>query len=341
MKKETEERREKLSKSAASGAVALIFLILGFQVAIFVMKVVQRLPSAEMLSDSTAVAQSVPVPDAGYGDRQAGGGASCGVASCGVASGGGADGGGGYRRPSYGRGGQPYGRRRQYQQHQSASEPQRSRLGGYEAPEPEYQRRPPRSVESFPFDPNTVSIEDLVRLGLSERQAESIENYRAKGGRFRTKSDFKKMYVVSDSLYARLEPFIDIPKVELNTADSTALVSLYGIGPFYARKILEYRESLGGYYAAEQLMEVYGMDEERFAPLKECVTADPSLIHPLDIWALPEDSLARHPYVGRATARSIVRYRRVCPDSLWSTDGLLRENVLDSAAMTKLKHYLR
>ena len=324
MKKETEERREKLSKSAASGAVALIFLILGFQLAIFVMKVVRRPPSAGMTSDSTALAQTGPAPDVGHDGGRAGGGAG----------GGGADGGSGYRRSSYGL-------RRQYQQHSSASEPQRSRFGGYEAPEPEYQRRPRRSVESFPFDPNTVSMEDLVRLGLSERQAESIENYRAKGGRFRAKADFKKMYVVSDSLYARLEPFLDIPKVELNTADSTALVSLYGIGPFYARKILEYRESLGGYYAAEQLLEVYGMDEERFAPLKECVTADPSLIRPLDIWTLPEDSLARHPYVGRSAARSIVRYRRVCDSTLWTLDALVSENIFDSIAATKITKYIK
>ncbi len=324
MKKETEERREKLSKSAASGAVALIFLILGFQMAIFVMKVVQRPPSVEMPSDSTAVAQSVPVQDSGYGGGQP---------HCSAGSGGADDG------PGYS--GQPYGRRRQNRQHPSASEPQRSRFGGYEAPEPEYQRRPQRSVESFPFDPNTVSIEDLVRLGLSERQAESIENYRAKGGRFRTKADFKKMYVVSDSLYERLEPFIDIPKVELNAADSTALVSLRGIGPYYARKIIEYRDLLGGYYAAEQLLEVYGMDEERFVPLKECVTADPSLIRPLDIWTLPEDSLARHPYVGRSAARSIIRYRRVCDSALWTLDALGRENIFDSIAVTKLKNYIK
>ena len=69
-------------------------------------------------------------------------------------------------------------------------------------------RRRTRRVENFEFDPNSVSVEDLMRLGFSEKQALSIDNYRAKGGRFRRKSDFAKSYVVADSVYRRLEPYI-------------------------------------------------------------------------------------------------------------------------------------
>jgi len=52
----------------------------------------------------------------------------------------------------------------------------------------------PRQVESFPFDPNTVSISDLQRLGFSEKQAQSIDNYRLKGGRFHRASDFANLH---------------------------------------------------------------------------------------------------------------------------------------------------
>ena len=308
--KKKDGRKEKLSETAASGIVALIFLILGFQLAVFVMKVVQRPAPAEAVETAAEARPAATAADEPGAVLQR-------------------------TEPAYGR----TGSRSSYP---AAKTPQqRNALGGYDAPEPQYRPRPARKVESFRFDPNTVSLADLVRLGLSERQAESIENYRSKGGRFSSKADFKKMYVVSDSLYERLEPFIDIPKVELNTADSTTLVSLRGIGPFYARKIMEYREQLGGYYSPEQVLEVYGMDEERFAPLRECVKVDVSLIRPLDIWGLPEDSLALHPYLGRGGARSIMRFRRICPDSLWTTASLLRENVLDSAAMTRLRHYVK
>lgn len=48
---------------------------------------------------------------------------------------------------------------------------------------------PRRKVESFMFNPNTASVEELQRLGFSLKQAQAIENYRNKGGRFRRKSD--------------------------------------------------------------------------------------------------------------------------------------------------------
>ena len=301
MKRE-KKTTEKISKSAASGAVALIFLILGFQLAIFVMKVVERpAPSVEedqaagveyaVYSSSESVPQQVDIQPETPNPVQNSG-------------------------------------------------PRRSRYGGYEAPAKPYSR-PPRKVESFPFDPNTVTSEDLVRLGLSERQAESILNYREKGGRFRAKEDFRKMYVVSDTLYERLEPFIDIPRLERNSADSAALVSLRCIGPWYAHKILEYRESLGGFYSVEQLLEVYGMDEERLAPLKPQVRVDASLVRPLRIWELGEEQLAAHPYVGRAAARSIARFRRVCDTSAWTLEHLVQENALDSISARRLKPYIK
>ena len=114
----------------------------------------------------------------------------------------------------------------------------------------------PRRVESFRFNPNTVSQEDLQRLGFSEKQALSILHYREKGGRFRRPSDFAKSYVVADSVYRRLAPYIDIPRVDINRADSALFETLPGIGPYFAGKMVHYREALGGYSCKEQLMEI-------------------------------------------------------------------------------------
>ena len=78
---------------------------------------------------------------------------------------------------------------------------------------------PRKTVETFVFDPNKVSVDDLCRLGFTARQAQSIDNYRKKGGRFHRKADFAKSFVVSDSVYRRLEAYIDIPLVDQNLAD--------------------------------------------------------------------------------------------------------------------------
>ena len=173
--------------------------------------------------------------------------------------------------------------------------------------------------KTFPFNPNTITEDSLQMLGFSQRQAASIIKYRTKGGKFRVKRDFAKMYVVDSVKYAALEPFILLPDrlpgkrnvthkpknvttahqthsrqapapqpapaskygtrlpkekyvCNLNTADSAALVQLYGIGGYYARKILRYREVLGGSFVdARQLLEIEGFTQERFARIEKNV----------------------------------------------------------------------
>ena len=284
------EAKEKWSKDAASGMVALVFLILGFQLAIFVLKVVE-MPGQAGHDEFTQADEGVMAVEESCDQDDSG---------------------------------------------SAMSGPKRSKYGGYGRPAEEARR----TVESFPFDPNTVTREDLQRLGLSARQAESIENYRSKGGRFRSTSDFQKMYVVSDTLFARLEPYIDIPKLELNGADSAALVSLRGIGPYYARKILDYRDRLGGFWRKEQLLEVEGFDADRYAGCADEVTVDDRKIRKVDLWHASDTLLARHPYLGPKGARSIVRYRELYDSTRWSLPDLAAERVLSQEIIEKLEKYI-
>lgn len=126
--------------------------------------------------------------------------------------------------------------------------------------------------QPFPFNPNTADVEELQRLGFSPKQAAAIDNYRKKGGRFRRPGDFAKSFVVSEEMFARLEPYIRIPKVNLNTADSAALDALPGIGPYLVRKILEHRKEIGAFVSTEQLMDIDYFDRERYEALKDLVT---------------------------------------------------------------------
>ena len=128
-----------------------------------------------------------------------------------------------------------------------------------------------RKVENFTFDPNTVSQQDLHRLGFSEKQAASIVNYRAKGGRFHRPSDFAKSFLVADSVFRRLEPYISIPQIDINAADSAAFVNLPGIGPYYAAKMVEYREHIQGYTYPEQLLDIWNFGQERLDGLLDLI----------------------------------------------------------------------
>lgn len=194
----------------------------------------------------------------------------------------------------------------------------------------------PRKVESFEFNPNTVSVEDLMRLGFSEKQAASIDNYRNKGGRFRRKSDFAKSFVVSDSVYKRLEKYISIPKIDINKADSAEFDSLPGIGGWFAKNMVEYRSRLRGYSCTEQLMEIYRFDAEKYEALKDLITCSEAEAYPF--WSAPADSLRLHPHIRSwQTAKAIVFYREHNTRDKWTIDALLAAGIISEQQAARLR----
>lgn len=198
-----------------------------------------------------------------------------------------------------------------------------------------YERAPGRRVESFRFNPNTVSLEELCRLGFSEKQAQSILNYREKGGRFRRKADFAKSYVVADSVFERLEPFIVIPKTDINKADSAAFDELPGIGGWFAHRMVEYREQLRGYSCPEQLMEIYRFDQERFDGLKDLISCSPA--DPYPFWTGSLDDIRNHPHIRNwQTARDIAFYRDHNSTENLTVDGLLKAGILSEEQARRL-----
>lgn len=193
-----------------------------------------------------------------------------------------------------------------------------------------------RQVESFRFNPNTASVEDLIRLGFSEKQALSIDSYRQKGGRFRRKGDFARSYVVADSVFRRLEPFIDIPKIDINLADSAAFDDLPGIGGYFASKMVAYRDELGGYSCTEQLMDIWNFDRQKYDGLKDLVTCSTPGI-PFRLWSLPLEELRKHPYIkSYQTARAIILYRENNPTERLTVEGLAEAGILTEDAAEKL-----
>ncbi len=199
------------------------------------------------------------------------------------------------------------------------------------------QNHPRKSVESFRFDPNTVSVDELCRLGFSPKQAQSIVSYREKGGRFRRKSDFAKSFVVSDSVFRRLESYIDIPLVDLNLADSAAFDTLPGIGGWFASRMVEYRKALGGYSYKEQLMDIRNFDQEKFDALSDLITLSKENMTPYPLWSLPADSLSMHPYIRNyETACAIELYRKNTPKDDWTVENMSASGVISKEYAAKL-----
>ncbi|MBE6300736.1 MAG: helix-hairpin-helix domain-containing protein [Parabacteroides distasonis] len=98
--------------------------------------------------------------------------------------------------------------------------------------------------------------------------------------------------------------------VELNTTDTTVLKKIPGIGSTFARRIIKYRELLGGFHSVEQLAEVYGIDADRYEALTPWFRVDTTYIRPLEINTLPFSTLLKHPYLEYQQVKVILQLRK-------------------------------
>ncbi len=181
-----------------------------------------------------------------------------------------------------------------------------------------------------PLDPNTAAMADFMDRGLNQRSAKALVRFREKGFVFRKAEDLKKIYGVSESEYERLKPLLlltphknsrtsytksqkQIQKVEVNSADSASWCALPGIGPSFAKRIIKYRTLLGGFVRIEQLMEVYGLDEERFNKMKGLLSLKTDSVRMINVNTAEFKTLARHPYIGYELSKLICNGRRKSP----------------------------
>lgn len=128
--------------------------------------------------------------------------------------------------------------------------------------------------------------------------------------------------------------------VELNSADSAALDALPGIGPYFARQILLYRERLGFYADISQLMDIRGVDTSMLSRLEGRIYIDPASIRHIDFYTMSEDSMAAHPYIGPYAAKGLDRLRRTVPRSQFTISKIIENKILSPAQASRLKLYM-
>jgi len=236
----------------------------------------------------------------------------------------------------------------------------------------------PSYIESTPdlfyFDPNRTTNEEWSKLGLNERQIRNIRNYQTSGGYFKRKEDLQKLYTISATQYQRLEPYIRftvndpsvtkvIPEmqsvldtketervvvsprreeklqIELNTADSSLLTQLPGIGPVLAARTVRYRNLIGGFANVEQLNEVYGVNRDLVERLASQLSADSLLIRKIPVNKATYRDILAHPYLNEQQARGIMNYRNL-QNRINSLDELVRNNILKREDAEKIRPYL-
>lgn len=188
-----------------------------------------------------------------------------------------------------------------------------------------YERK--NSYTLFNFDPNSIDSVGLIKLGLKPFVASNILKYRKKGGTFRTAADFAKVFGVLPEKFKELESYITIVEnktakpellqtkrsdiiVELNSADTALLMQVKGIGRGYAKGIVRFRQSTGGFISVDQLSEIYGMKPDILERIRPFCTVNLALVQKIKVNFASVERLKSHPYIGFYKAKAIYELRR-------------------------------
>ncbi len=224
-----------------------------------------------------------------------------------------------------------------------------------------------KKYELFNFDPNNLNSEGWKRLGIKDKTIQTINNYLSKGGHFYKKEDLQKIYGFSQKDFDRLLPFIILKSkqnqqfpdkdniiaaapvknfskprfeiIDINNADTTAFISLSGIGSKLANRIISYRQSLGGFYSIEQIAEVYALPDSTFQKIRPRLSLSSVSVKLININTSSKDELKIHPYIRWNLANAIVEYRNQHGE-FNTIEDLLKIRVITEEIFEKVKPYL-
>jgi competence ComEA-like helix-hairpin-helix protein len=210
----------------------------------------------------------------------------------------------------------------------------------------------------WPFNPNFISDYKGYVLGMSPGELDRLYTFRKENRYVRTAAEFQQVTGISDSLLAEIGPFFRFPVFsednrqqkagiggkasprDLNTATEEELRIISGIGPVLSSRIVRFREKLGGFLVKEQLLDVYGLDEEvaRRAMIVFEVAQIPE-IQKVDINSASADEMARLVYIDYRLARLIVAYRNT-HGRFDSIEQLTKIEDFPSERIDRIKLYL-
>jgi len=204
------------------------------------------------------------------------------------------------------------------------------------------------------FNPNEYKLSDWMRLGLSEKQSQVVINFIQKRP-LKNNEDLQKIFVINEQLFELIkdstiyddqisieqegERNITENVVDLNTATPEQLITLPGVGMYYANKIVEYREKLGGYVNVQQLLELYKFDIEKLQKLRDRIEIKPYTIRQININICTAAELKQHPYFDWSMVNSIIKMRQI-HGNYTSVEGIKKSELITQEVFHKIAPYL-
>lgn len=223
-----------------------------------------------------------------------------------------------------------------------------------------------KAGELFSFNPNTTTASEWKRMGLNDKTIQTIQNYLSKGGHFKKPEDLYRIYGLEEALAARMIPYVTLPEetrttyvkdeinagktenykpktfsgqIEINTADTTALMALPGIGTKLSQRIINFRDKLGGFYTVAQVSETFGLPDSTFQKIKPHLTCSTGAIKKININTADINSLKTHPYIRYTLGNVIVQYRSA-HGNYSSLEDLKKIAIINEEIFQKIAHYL-
>jgi len=199
----------------------------------------------------------------------------------------------------------------------------------------------------FSFDPNETTFHQMILLGFDSIIARRIIKYRNSGGEFKVKKDLLKVYDLPEMLFAKLEDHISLPdtieiflnknlgymisttdtisyekdkkaRFNINHADTSDLMTVSGIGSVLSKRIIKYRDLLGGYSNINQLNDVYGLKGSSLMNIKSAVYVDTVFVpERIRVNFSEWREFVQHPYIDSRLANDIIQLR--------ATKGFIKE----------------
>ncbi len=221
-----------------------------------------------------------------------------------------------------------------------------------------------KTTIEFDFNPNTISYDSLILIGISKRAARNWTKYISNGGKFRIKNDIKKIYNLKEKNFSRIKKHILLPdsieysksivikkafkkkyftqkdlKIELNSSTPEELKKLNGIGEKLSKRIVKFRDKLGGFYSIDQLKEVYGLPLDTYEKIKGNLTIDKNKIKKIKINIEDKKSLIVFPYFNYRLAIQLYNFRKQ-HGYFKGIDDIRKIKTMDSTKIKKIEPYL-
>lgn len=207
------------------------------------------------------------------------------------------------------------------------------------------------------FDPNSYSLNDWMVLGLSQKQAIVVLKFTDRG--IYSNDQLQKIFVIPSELYELIKDSTYYPSKEfekkeyqktdytkkeiiltdINAASQEDLEAIPGVGPFYAKNILKYRERLGGFYKKEQLLEVWKMEVEKYNAIEKYIKINSNQIEKINLNEITSEELKKHPYLNWNIANSIVKMRDL-KGGFKRIEEIKESVLIDEELFEKIKPYL-